>query len=283
MDAYIQYIILFAGLVLIIISGIWFAADLRRSKKLIKKTEDEKKELQSIISDAEQLVQELNNFSNYLLDRIDQKNNEAVNYLEKLDTSILKAREINSGGLPADAAAPDAPPETYPVGAVNAPPETNPIGSVNAPPETYPVGAVKAPPETYPVGAVKAPPETFFGETAGRGPESDRFSAYAYGSHTAGEGENDADPGAGLTRADNMPSGRHYLRGQIRRYTDSRNKRRELAGKINAIITQNKKNREVLRCYGEGMDETEIAKRLDIGRGEVALILGLYKTRSALS
>ena len=42
-----------------------------------------------------------------------------------------------------------------------------------------------------------------------------------------------------------------------------------------AILSHNHKYIEVMQGYKEGMDETEIAKTLNIGRGEVALILGL--------
>ena len=51
------------------------------------------------------------------------------------------------------------------------------------------------------------------------------------------------------------------------------------SGRRNAPVSRSSKSMEVTRRFEEGMDEAEIAKELDIGRGEVALILGLREWR----
>ena len=92
------FFILITGFTFVIASIIWFAVDLRKAKKLLQIAETEKSELRSIISDAEIMVNELNNFSNLLLEKIDIKNNEAGAFISKLDDSICSAR-ISLGDL----------------------------------------------------------------------------------------------------------------------------------------------------------------------------------------
>jgi hypothetical protein len=42
-----------------------------------------------------------------------------------------------------------------------------------------------------------------------------------------------------------------------------------------AELSRNKKCADVLQCAQDGLDEATIARKLNVGRGEVALILGL--------
>ena len=214
-----RFVIFFIGFALVLISALWYVADFRKTRKFTRKAENEKNELRSIITDAELLINELNNFSDYLLTKIDQKNSEAGFFLEKLNQSINDAK-LNHIKRPGKKR----------------------VLILNA--------------KKYSGG------RRITGRTGDGGA--------GYGKTGGGA----VDPGK--TAEERASSPRRYTRGQISRYAKRRIKRNAPDAQPEAIMSHSKKSHDVLRCYSEGMGEAEIAKYLDIGRGEVALILGLY-------
>ncbi|MCX7842622.1 MAG: hypothetical protein N2489_06060 [Clostridia bacterium] len=91
--------IIFLGIMLIIIALIWIAYDMKRSQDYVKKLDDKKQELLEIISDCEQMIEELNKFSDYIVTQMDIKNQEMCSSLkiieEKLEQISLKNVENN--------------------------------------------------------------------------------------------------------------------------------------------------------------------------------------------
>lgn len=67
--------------------------------------------------------------------------------------------------------------------------------------------------------------------------------------------------------------------GEDQKLPDSKpdNSKGSSAGLKEHLISFNTKHKEVLELSANGLDESEIAKRLSIGKGEVRLILGMNK------
>jgi len=266
----IHIFILSTGFAFILSSVVWFYFDLRRTKKLLNKADSEKNALQTIISDAEMMVCELNNFSNYLLEKIERKNYETGHYLEMLDESLnnvklsvtaarkIKSRPLglskrkfaggwrsangagaNVAGAPGSAAHDDA--------------GRGGDAHGGAGRGVFDGIAVTSPAET---------PRQSGTQPAGRRPEGRRYksrylkrliniNAAAAGGLSAPLISFEADAG----NAGNVKKGGRRLIPSVR----------------------GRKFLEVMRHYEEGMDEADIARTMGIGRGEVALIIGLGK------
>ena len=52
----------------------------------------------------------------------------------------------------------------------------------------------------------------------------------------------------------------------------------EEANKYNELVQDN--NSQIMRLYEQGLDEIEIARKLDLGIGEVKLVVGLYENKA---
>ncbi len=89
--------IIFLGITLMIIALVWIAYDFKRSKDYEKGIEEKKNELLAIMSDSEQMIEELNKFSDYIVTQMDIKNEEMCNSLkmveEKAKLLSVKATE----------------------------------------------------------------------------------------------------------------------------------------------------------------------------------------------
>lgn len=84
--------IIFIGITIVFTALISIFFDSKRSHDNKKEIEQKKKELTDIISDAEEMVSELNKFSGYIVSQIDIKNNELW---ESLKNYQCKLEEIN--------------------------------------------------------------------------------------------------------------------------------------------------------------------------------------------
>jgi hypothetical protein len=80
--------IIFIGVILVIISLIWIAYDRKKGLDYVQKLEQKKEELVGIIRDAEQMVDELNRFSDYIVTRMDEKSGELFQYMKAAETQI---------------------------------------------------------------------------------------------------------------------------------------------------------------------------------------------------
>lgn len=80
--------IIFLGIILIVIALVGIAYDKKRAMDKAKQLEEKKEELVSVITDAEQMVEELNKFSGYIVTQIEKKNEELHNGLKAADEKI---------------------------------------------------------------------------------------------------------------------------------------------------------------------------------------------------
>jgi len=198
---------IFIGIVLVLVSLVLILID-RKNVFVFKNSADEKKkELIEIISDAEQMIEELNRFSGYIVDQMDLKNDELNRNImeaeQKINALIDKVRRTSEGQAK----------------------------SLQLAAET-----VKAA-----VSVSHELTDIYEAEKA------DGARAYIA-----------ASPAGSVAAA--------Y----------SRNSARNAARKKDNVIQFNK-YQEVLRLSREGMDELEIAKNLNMGKGEVELIIGLRR------
>ena len=85
--------ILLSGVAIVCAAVVLIISDIKKNKELVRVAEAERNELQSIIDDAELMVDELNNFSDYIISQIEQKNSEVGQHMSKLDEKLKKVME----------------------------------------------------------------------------------------------------------------------------------------------------------------------------------------------
>lgn len=83
---YLGFIII--GILLIIIALIWFIINKKKSSDYMNLLEKKKYELLGIMNDAEQMIEELNRLSDYIVTQIDLKNEQLWNNFSKLDKLV---------------------------------------------------------------------------------------------------------------------------------------------------------------------------------------------------
>ncbi|NLH95859.1 MAG: hypothetical protein GX477_00740 [Clostridiaceae bacterium] len=198
---------IFIGMLLVLVCLVLILID-RKNVSMFKKSAEEKiQELTGIIADAEQMIEELNRFSGYILEQVDLRNEELNRSIreaeQKIDALAEKACLTGEGR--------DITEKKSPV-----------REAVNG--------------KAIPVNG--AP----------------------------GAGSDEKADSAGICVAP-RPAGSVAA-------AYSRNSVCISPGKKEKVIQFNK-YQEVLRLSKEGMDEIEIAKNLNMGKGEVELIIGL--------
>jgi hypothetical protein len=95
---YVSFI--FIGIALVVFSLTLILLDKKKAFNFLKNYEEKKQELIDIINDAEQMIEELNKFSDYIVTQMDFKNEELSNNLKKADEQLgnlaQKAQELYS-------------------------------------------------------------------------------------------------------------------------------------------------------------------------------------------
>ncbi len=99
--------LIFLGILLILVSLISIFLDKRKVFGFIKGFDEKKQELTEIISDAEQMIEELNRFSDYIVNQMDLKNEELNKNLWEAEERVQAIKErIGSVGISAAAVPP---------------------------------------------------------------------------------------------------------------------------------------------------------------------------------
>lgn len=80
--------LIFIGITLILTSIVLILFDMKRSRDNVRQLEEKKAEILEAVSDAEQLVDEMNKFSDYILTQIEQKNEEVLTNLKYFDIKM---------------------------------------------------------------------------------------------------------------------------------------------------------------------------------------------------
>ena len=80
--------LIFFGIILIFFSLIWVVLGKKKVFSFMKNFDEKKQELVEIINDAEQMIEELNKFSDYIVTQMDLKNEELRVNLKKADKEV---------------------------------------------------------------------------------------------------------------------------------------------------------------------------------------------------
>ncbi len=209
--------LIFIGILLSVISLILILIDKKNVFVFRKTFDDKKQELVEIINDAEQMIDELNRFSDYIVSQIDVKN-------EELNANI-KAAEQRIGAFGEKA------------------------------------------------GDIAVSRKTVDARIEDTGVNVLVQRIGANGSEAAAESEvKDTSrfilPAAAVNSAGTAAAA--YV-GSDTGNSSAYNKKKD------KVIPFNNRYSEVLRLSKEGMEDVEIAKSLNIGKGEVELIIGLKR------
>ncbi len=208
--------LIFIGILLSVISLVLILIDKKNIFMFRRTFDDKKQELVDIINDAEQMIDELNRFSDYIVSQIDVKNEE-LNVNITAAEERIRALEERAGAIVGSIRAVDVKIEDHGVST-----------AVQSSKVSESVRAVESEAE---ITVEQVLPSVAVNES-GR-------AAAAYGRSAAG--------------------------------TSS------LLKKKDKVIPFNNKYSEVLRLSKEGMEDLEIAKSLNMGKGEVELIIGLKR------
>lgn len=203
----------FLGIIFIVVSLAFIIFDKRSSSGMLKTMDEKNRDITAIINDAEQMTEELNKFSDYILTQIEEKNQELQKSLIAAEDRILKLEGYNTGTKA----------EPYTNGAARAP-EADRIARNNG------TGT-----NGINVTTGTAVTKTSAANTTGN----------------TGRGIDDAKSGIGtdvtarqIAPAASKMSGKHEM---------------------------------VIKLFKDGLNETEIARELNMGKGEIQLILELNK------
>ncbi len=197
---YVSFI--FLGIILVIASLICVFLDKKKVFNFTKNFDDKKQELTEIISDAELMIDELNNYSDYVVNQMDLKNEELTRNLKDATEKVNKLKQ-EAQSIYADS--------NISGDAVNASVIDEVIDDVR---------------------------------------DNTRLAVV-------------------VNSADTVTSA--YTRAADMHNNSNATAKRE------KVIPLRKKHAQVLRFSKEGMKSLDIARELDMGKGEVELIIGLKK------
>ncbi len=84
---------IFFGILLVLVSLLFIALDKRKVFNFTKSFDDKKQQLTEILNDAEQMIEELNKFSDYIVNQMDLKNEELNKNLKIAEDRVLALGE----------------------------------------------------------------------------------------------------------------------------------------------------------------------------------------------
>jgi transcriptional regulator of heat shock response len=86
--------IILIGVLMTATAMIWMVIEKKKSKDYRLETEEHKHDLQQAIDDAEQLLEELNNFSGYIVTRMEEKQQEVEEVIQAADQRLNLFEQI---------------------------------------------------------------------------------------------------------------------------------------------------------------------------------------------
>jgi len=86
--------IILIGVLMTAVAMIWMVIEKKRSRDYRLETDEKRYELQRVVEDAEQLLDELNNFSNYIVTRMEEKQQEVEAVLVTADQRLNLFEQI---------------------------------------------------------------------------------------------------------------------------------------------------------------------------------------------
>lgn len=222
---------IFFGILLVLVSLLFIALDKKRVFNFTRSFDDKKQQLTEILNDAELMIEELNKFSDYIVNQMDLKNEELNKNLKIAEDKVLALGErVRVMSV-----------DSYTSAAVN--PAAD--GSSVQPP----VSAIQA------SGQINRAVSAYKQEAL----ENDKQS------------ENDM---VNETEASEATGSRIVTQAAAHQEKAVETVSPPLKKKDKVIPLRNKYS-EVIRLSQQGMESIDIARGLNMGKGEVELIIGL--------
>lgn len=86
--------IILIGVLMTAIAMIWMVIEKKKSRDYRLETNERRYELQQVVDNAEQLLDELNNFSNYIVTRMEEKQQEVESVIQAADERLNLFEQI---------------------------------------------------------------------------------------------------------------------------------------------------------------------------------------------
>ncbi len=222
---------IFLGILLVLVSLLFIAFDKKKVFNFTKTFDDKKQQLTEIINDAEQMIEELNKFSDYIVNQMDLKNKELDQNLKNAEDKVLalgervKAMSVSTSAGTAANPAEDCSSVQPPVSIIQASGQSNRAASIYR----TKTAKTKRKSKNVIIDEAKVPEDSGNMEeiqkAAERHQKNDETEAAFY--------------------------------------------------KKNNVVPLRNKYSEVLSLSRQGIESLDIARMLNLGKGEVELIIGL--------
>ena len=232
--------LIFFGILLVIVSLIFIFLDKKKVFQFMKSFDDKKQELTEIISDAEEMIEELNKFSDYIVGQMDRKNDELNKSLSNAEekVNLLSKRLDTVSEEAAEAVVTERSKST----------------------ECY---------KSIEQGKSAVLSRSFKQSKSTEGNKTEERSIITEAVEVQTEQVPTEEIQEGIIPADVAVNGGSVSFGTEEVKTVSK--------KSDNVIPFNSKYSEVIRLSNQGLQSLEIARILTLGKGEVELILGLRK------
>lgn len=278
--------IIFLGILLVIGSLFFIAMDKVNGKDFFKEFDRKKEEMFNLIQDSEEMIQELNKMSDYVVTIIAEKNQE---YFEKVSMASTESRSGHQSNI----TAPSIPMPAMPAAGRTIP--VMPVISVKAPEEvagaavsdsaasaTWAAGssaaglsasgpsmlqpAVLKGTDSAPVFSQAATVQTIVSQLEAKEPQAQKSK--------------EEEPAAKAEdKASNVQEAKPYKEAgrEVNTQMADMSERLKENETNKSRLVLNGRRREVMQMIEQGFSNDEIADRLKIGKGEIGLIRGLSK------
>jgi exonuclease VII small subunit len=255
--------LIFIGILLVLFSLACIFLDKRKVFQFTRNFEDKKQELVEIIQDAEQMIEELNRFSDYIVNQMDLKNEELCKNLKDAEERVnaLGGRAKNAADEYAAAFGEAAARGASAAGRIGAAAAEAPAVRTTAADAAGEAAVVREAAAAARDAAVYEEEARYHAVAAGRASVQ---AAEGFGARAEFSADMAEMAGiAGIAVNSGISERKASPKLQYR--------------KNDKIIPIHNKYSEVIRLSQEGLQSLEIAKRLNMGKGEVELILGLRR------
>ncbi len=269
--------IIFLGILLVIGSLFFIAMEKVNGKDFFKEFDRKKEEMFNLIQDSEEMIQELNKMSDYVVTIIAEKNQE---YFDKVSVDRTESRSGHQSNI----TAPSIPRPAMPVTG-----RPIPVMPVKAPEEVAGT-AVSEPTADSPTAGLSASGSSMLQPAVLKGTDSAPVVSQTETVQTMVSQLEAKDPQAQKSKEEEPAAKEEDKASNVQEAKPYKEAGREVNTQMADISERLKENetnksrlvlngrrREVLQMIEQGLSNDEIADRLKIGKGEIGLIRGLSK------
>lgn len=194
------------AILVLIVSILFFTATRKWSVREIQRIENKKKEIEEILGSADQMIDELNRFSDYMITCIEDKVREIKSMMVKIDVKVDSSRTMMA--------------------------------------------------------------QQAIVEQKGSNPRCD-------------EENNEAERNISKTIVPFSNKGIAFNANKIYSYSNYSKASLTENRAVDKIINSNMKSKQIISLAEKGFSETEIARKLNVGRGEIQLVLGMKNSTAS--